>query len=138
MLGSLTGNYLRVRGEYRFNLVFNSLSRELPPRARRIHNVFACAGQDLRTTSACAENTEAFRAVKDSGGNYLRVRGEYQIPFQEPPTGAELPPRARRIPRRRFVVSSMAGTTSACAENTSSAPGGAPNSRNYLRVRGEY
>ena len=50
----------------------------------------------------------------------------------------ELPPRARRILKSVSSDDNGWGTTSACAENTSSAPGGAPNSGNYLRVRGEY
>ncbi len=50
----------------------------------------------------------------------------------------ELPPRARRILQQGIDPSVFAGTTSACAENTSmwwrhAAVGG-----NYLRVRGEY
>ena len=57
------------------------------------------SNESLRgTTSACAENTGAFRRFKAEAENYLRVRGEYR----------------RRTPKRRFDL----GTTSACAENT--------------------
>ena len=50
----------------------------------------------------------------------------------------ELPPRARRIPVDPGGVTGIAGTTSACAENThkNALIGIAPG--NYLRVRGEY
>ena len=71
-------------------------------------------------------------------GNYLRMRGEYDI-FRALATGAtELPPHARRIqetgrPPRRSI-----GTTSACAENTRPAGLLRLDHRNYLRMRGEY
>ena len=71
------GNYLRVRGEYRFCFCFLGFHLELPPRARRIlvHRgvMFATYG----TTSACAENTGQTHLDVKSPGNYLRVRGEY-------------------------------------------------------------
>ena len=51
-------------------------------------------------------------------GNYLRVRGEYQIHFSN--------------------NSTKIGTTSACAENTGSPKGSRTAAKNYLRVRGEY
>ena len=51
------GNYLRVRGEYHVSMKPLIASRELPPRARRIH----LGGKEI---------------VGD-GVNYLRVRGEY-------------------------------------------------------------
>ena len=50
-------NYLRVRGEYCVVRRWRGLTRELPPRARRI---LVSAVQDafsMGTTSACAENT---------------------------------------------------------------------------------
>ena len=50
----------------------------------------------------------------------------------------ELPPRARRIPPHRTLQTNDLGTTSACAENTYSESSRLVNSRNYLRVRGEY
>ena len=52
-----SGNYLRVRGEYDPLSTTEDLTKELPPRARRIlliGHVFAGFGG---TTSACAENT---------------------------------------------------------------------------------
>ena len=50
----------------------------------------------------------------------------------------ELPPRARRILIDWRKYDANDGTTSACAENTMSAPAGPKTTRNYLRVRGEY
>ena len=50
----------------------------------------------------------------------------------------ELPPRARRILLSSDLRSSPAGTTSACAENTSLSPTRQLHAWNYLRVRGEY
>ena len=50
----------------------------------------------------------------------------------------ELPPRARRIRRRRAPPRSSTGTTSACAENTSVRGVYPQKHGNYLRVRGEY
>ena len=90
---------------------------ELPPRARRILNVW---GQNLKvrgTTSACAENTEGGIQYRGPLGttsacaentiqtcilsiprwNYLRVRGEYWGLGISESEAKELPPRARRI-----------------------------------------
>ena len=50
----------------------------------------------------------------------------------------ELPPRARRILQLNPIREPLGGTTSACAENTTTAKHGAPSNGNYLRVRGEY
>ena len=70
------------------------------------------------TTSACAENTHHLVCFGCTQRNYLRVRGEYNCPPCNPCSIAELPPRARRIPRGHDLFF-------AC-------------NRNYLRVRGEY
>ena len=131
-------NYLRVRGEY---LGLGRLwlpVMELPPRARRIPGFhgfqrFACG-----TTSACAENTEAFSKTVEWIRNYLRVRGEYGVFVTQGKLSLELPPRARRIRGELGRIDGSVGTTSACAENTAEqAPN--PNQKwNYLRVRGEY
>ena len=51
---------------------------------------------------------------------------------------AELPPRARRIPRVAPIIGELRGTTSACAENTATSGIGDDIPGNYLRVRGEY
>ncbi len=66
------------------------------------------------------------------------MRGEYAAHprWVRPPR--ELPPRARRIPVTFYCVCYLSGTTSACAENTSSDAPAPTLSRNYLRVRGEY
>ena len=112
------GNYLRVRGEYRVNSKISEWVEELPPRARRIHTT-------IITTTA-------------TPWNYLRVRGEYIEEWFPIPEDWELPPRARRIPRDCHHFGGGYGTTSACAENTSSWTPQACNARNYLRVRGEY
>ena len=50
----------------------------------------------------------------------------------------ELPPRARRILTHVTRLTSVVGTTSACAENTRGCSPGRLCARNYLRVRGEY
>ena len=50
--------------------------------------------------------------------NYLRVRGEYGPAAESGIHLAELPPRARRIPRHAAGGRVQKGTTSACAENT--------------------
>ena len=50
----------------------------------------------------------------------------------------ELPPRARRILHATLSQGKHSGTTSACAENTSSKHAHQGKRRNYLRVRGEY
>ena len=50
----------------------------------------------------------------------------------------ELPPRARRIQDELKVQLTPGGTTSACAENTHQNLTHYSESRNYLRVRGEY
>ena len=58
-LGSCaTGNYLRVRGEYKADAYDCFIDAELPPRARRIHGVLPKEITTLGTTSACAENTQ--------------------------------------------------------------------------------
>ena len=50
----------------------------------------------------------------------------------------ELPPRARRILACDQLAPLLAGTTSACAENTTVVPPWGGDHGNYLRVRGEY
>ena len=66
------------------------------------------------------------------------MRGEYVTHAPLPPTIKELPPRARRIQGFLFTIDVVAGTTSACAENTEYLPNCEPFAWNYLRVRGEY
>ena len=51
------GNYLRVRGEYGQKDRKDTITMELPPRARRIPVGAGGYGVDPGTTSACAENT---------------------------------------------------------------------------------
>ena len=132
------GNYLRVRGEYWPRVLWRRVCRELPPRARRIRHHRGHSQNREGTTSACAENTDLVVAVAPLLGNYLRVRGEYAPPRSRRTNSAELPPRARRIRVPHQPLGVTPGTTSACAENTTSGfPHCAPPG-NYLRVRGEY
>ena len=91
-------NYLRVRGEYRFNCGQLSPDLELPPRARRIPQQRTVVERELGTTSACAENTIHSPQQARRRRNYLRVRGEYAAHTRRGCRGMELPPRARRIP----------------------------------------
>ena len=131
-------NYLRVRGEYTGSTTGRLSTSELPPRARRIHLGTLILLPHRRTTSACAENTRGWWGRYQPPGNYLRVRGEYQLLPVTLKLFAELPPRARRILHIHNALGSTRGTTSACAENTPD-----PNASylilgNYLRVRGEY
>ena len=51
------GNYLRVRGEYLLEQLFERAEVELPPRARRILWTRKISIRMSGTTSACAENT---------------------------------------------------------------------------------
>ena len=90
------------------------------------------------TTSACAENTTAYKYPHLLPGNYLRVRGEYFVRFCPTQATVELPPRARRIPIDGLQNAFHVGTTSACAENTAAGTQGLIAPWNYLRVRGEY
>ena len=131
-------NYLRVRGEYHFTSRPGMSLRELPPRARRIPPVMASRIPRSRTTSACAENTLVGSKPRCSNRNYLRVRGEYLRKSELSKLVEELPPRARRIPISRAIVTKRRGTTSACAENTVSFIAIVLSDWNYLRVRGEY
>ena len=64
-------------------------------------------------------------------GEYLRIK---------PPTAPmrELPPHARRILIKSSTIYFCAGTTSACAENTSCSQCAKHPGQNYLRMRGEY
>ena len=111
-------NYLRVRGEYPWNIPPAIYWPELPPRARRIHGYETAPDLANGTTSACAENTKEEYTFKTvlwelpprarripfpvaqvlvEHWNYLRVRGEY-IPVEHNTNLlVELPPRARRI-----------------------------------------
>ena len=73
----LSGNYLRVRGEYLTGVNINMVSVELPPRARRIRAKLAYFASCQGTTSACAENTTPIPQRSQIVRNYLRVRGEY-------------------------------------------------------------
>ena len=137
-LENFSGNYLRVRGEYRGNGWSLGISVELPPRARRIPVTNDSTPPYDGTTSACAENTTAPWNAGITPWNYLRVRGEYHTLTRISCSVAELPPRARRIHGKivRGVVKQ--GTTSACAENTNRCKPLRIGWRNYLRVRGEY
>ena len=92
----------------------------------------------MGTTSACAENTQKPGGKKFLDRNYLRVRGEYPRRMLIARRGAELPPRARRIPDLITELLPPIGTTSACAENTLVGGVKSTHCRNYLRVRGEY
>ena len=111
---------------------------ELPPRARRIPSPAFTLHPHSGTTSACAENTRRRRARRCPPRNYLRVRGEYPVLATLPSAAAELPPRARRIPGLAPRCLPRLGTTSACAENTRKKLRIVHETRNYLRVRGEY
>ena len=115
-------NYLRVRGEYIINMKVNLIVGELPPRARRIQLPKIQRFAHVGTTSACAENTLEGRPETLIFWNYLRVRGEYRGSGGLGCFSWELPPRARRIPPKSTSQSPLGGTTSACAENTSSHP----------------
>ena len=66
------------------------------------------------------------------------MRGEYTSSVVTSLRFSELPPRARRILSRHEGIRLEHGTTSACAENTSTVHPGPPGAWNYLRVRGEY
>ena len=132
------GNYLRVRGEYCVALSRVNPTLELPPRARRIPIQLHMQLIDTGTTSACAENTPAATALGHISGNYLRVRGEYHLGDPSCLIFPELPPRARRIRRIKVNPKHSKGTTSACAENTTSDYPRRCVRGNYLRVRGEY
>ena len=90
------------------------------------------------TTSACAENTPKSPAKLTVLRNYLRVRGEYYNPHAHHDRATELPPRARRIRHEQGVTVVVGGTTSACAENTTTSRSSPTKQRNYLRVHGEY
>ena len=116
--GQWNWNYLRVRGEYSRLQMLTTRTRELPPRARRIHLLIDVQPDGEGTTSACAENTPAVTASIMMVGNYLRVRGEYSPAESSGSTTSELPPRARRIHEYQ--------------------QGSHPKIMNYLRVRGEY
>ena len=118
MSAGFPGNYLRVRGEYVAVALLLPRKLELPPRARRIHDLEVSSTEGSGTTSACAENTNG----GDSAHKLI----------------VELPPRARRIPHAFLQACVNTGTTSACAENTSLSPAGHHHGGNYLRVRGEY
>ena len=131
-------NYLRVRGEYFTALMRCRSTSELPPRARRIHLPAIPEGDDLGTTSACAENTPFCLFIRWGVRNYLRVRGEYTPPAKWCGWSRELPPRARRIPNAAPPICTPFGTTSACAENTALLTRDNNKHWNYLRVRGEY
>ena len=92
----------------------------------------------LGTTSACAENTRFGGYQHRTVRNYLRVRGEYHTIAHQLHYSRELPPRARRILGVWRTMRGLAGTTSACAENTPRSLKTVPGCGNYLRVRGEY
>ena len=133
-----SGNYLRVRGEYKTLSAAAWASTELPPRARRIRQSVRSATVIKGTTSACAENTDRGRGACIMKRNYLRVRGEYTAMLRGNRKSRELPPRARRIPSFYIFCKIIYGTTSACAENTDHLSDPIGTRGNYLRVRGEY
>ena len=116
----------------------NQEDLELPPRTRRIPLPQPEKGKSRGTTSAHAENTVVSTGIFFHIGNYLRARGEYAYPRCTTMCKTELPPRTRRIRRILGRHDSVAGTTSAHAENTARRVSAAPPGRNYLRARGEY
>ena len=127
-----------MRGEYGAPATPTTSPPELPPRARRIPLHILRKLIKPGTTSACAENTFSFLVNRFPAWNYLRVRGEYKPKCSGSMKNTELPPRARRI-RAAIVVGVLGdGTTSACAENTTSYLTPPGRWWNYLRVRGEY
>ena len=127
-----------MRGEYGGCRLGQNWSWELPPRARRIHVFLASPEAGNGTTSACAENTVLSISHQGRAWNYLRVRGEYGKQFKQTAQAMELPPRARRIHQKIRSHVQYAGTTSACAENTTASDCAMTPRGNYLRVRGEY
>ena len=131
-------NYLRVRGEYSPRRVQSASPVELPPRTRRIHIPEGHRDHKPGTTSVCAENTWRGALRGCSRWNYLRVRGEYILLFDNTIPAVELPPRARRILDPTDQYFDIRGTTSACAENTPMDRRSVNFPGNYLRVRGEY
>ena len=116
----------------------NSANKELPPRARRIPSGIPDQAQQIGTTSAHAENTLIASLISRKIWNYLRARGEYAMARSLLTTGAELPPRTRRIPRLGLLTCVNRGTTSAHAENTGGETTRPSGVWNYLRARGEY
>ena len=131
-------NYLRVRGEYCRSPQPRPVVVELPPRTRRIRDKFRLSQTFNGTTSAYAENTISRAGILRTGGNYLRVRGEYPYSAISAASTAELPPRTRRIPLTSPPKMNSQGTTSAYAENTKLHRHWGFLKQNYLRVRGEY
>ena len=111
-------NYLRVRGEYHREHDDDESYLELPPRARRIRPGGVRRPPENGTTSACAENTSFPPQRRSRWRNYLRVRGEYSACSAMTSSIVELPPRARRIHGTSVDSVRPRGTTSACAENT--------------------
>ena len=136
--GAPIRNYLRMRGEYRGRSRAPVPTWELPPHARRIPGNQGFDRAQDGTTSACAENTKPAPPRACSSGNYLRMRGEYAYRRSRREKKPELPPHARRIPHNKYSRDSRKGTTSACAENTTSITAFAYSIWNYLRMRGEY
>ena len=91
-------NYLRMRGEYLSRRRWGFARVELPPHARRILPHGYTLVWRVGTTSACAENTRNKIQYQPTGGNYLRMRGEYPALRRPRKIILELPPHARRIP----------------------------------------
>ena len=127
MRGEYVGDHHRPQGR-----------AELPPHARRIPYYNHTGRPEYGTTSACAENTFTPPISCASAGNYLRMRGEYEVKSLMGQADEELPPRARRILPVVVPEPGYLGTTSACAENTPQRGTKIINRGNYLRVRGEY
>ena len=115
----MSGNYLRMRGEYQLEHGDTRSHEELPPHARRIQSCQVNIPIGNGTTSACAENTAISPPPGKLKRNYLRMRGEYLLVGQWSSLFLELPPHARRILVHRILLPILPGTTSACAENTS-------------------
>ena len=92
----------------------------------------------MGATSVYAENTYRIGRSHPMGRNYLRVRGEYPPDNYPRGVNGELAPRTRRILFLNICTELVYGTTSAYAENTSSAKPSNRLSWNYLCVRGEY
>ena len=68
--------YLRVRGEEISRQAIETLTKEIPPRARRRDCNSPQCGSEFRNTSACAEKRFVYLAHGSPMRKYLRVRGE--------------------------------------------------------------
>ncbi|KRK97336.1 hypothetical protein FD04_GL001352 [Secundilactobacillus odoratitofui DSM 19909 = JCM 15043] len=114
----VTGDHLRMCGEYKLLKKIIAIILGSPPHVRRILENVLVSTTISRITSACAENTSKKIQNLIHFGDHLRMCGEYLSMLLNRSLHWGSPPHVRRIHSGKRYRDGGIGITSACAENT--------------------